>query len=158
MSLFCDPTVYFFQKWGAMMNDDNGDPPEKKHLSFTVLQLNDFYYQDTISLDISSNKLTGEIPFALTRLPFLSTFNLLSPPTPQDPPAFSDLVQMHFYEACPYLKFAHFTVNQAILEAFAAKKKVHVIDFGMKQGMEWPALMQRVYRRKFRAVGEDKSV
>ncbi|PSR88147.1 DELLA protein [Actinidia chinensis var. chinensis] len=56
--------------------------------------------------------------------------------------AFSDLLQMYFYEACPYLKFAHFTADQAILEAFSNKKRVHVIDFSMKQGMQWPALMQ----------------
>lgn len=64
-----------------------------------------------------------------------------SPPSsPLSPP--SDLLEMHFYEAGPYLKFAHFTANQAILEAFADKTHVHVIDFGMKQGMQWPALIQ----------------
>lgn len=66
---------------------------------------------------------------------------------PRSPPSSplstpSDLLEMHFYEACPYLKFAHFTANQAILEAFADKTHVHVIDFGMKQGMQWPALIQ----------------
>ncbi|KAL4586723.1 hypothetical protein LXL04_011367 [Taraxacum kok-saghyz] len=71
----------------------------------------------------------------------------LPPQTPQDFPAFQDLLQMHFYETCPYLKFAHFTANQAILEAFAGKKKVHVIDFSMKQGMQWPALMQALALR-----------
>ncbi|KAE9594404.1 hypothetical protein Lal_00001126 [Lupinus albus] len=56
--------------------------------------------------------------------------------------SFSDLLHMHFYESCPYLKFAHFTANQAILEAFSSAAEVHVIDFGLKQGMQWPALMQ----------------
>ncbi|CAA0831224.1 DELLA protein RGL1 [Striga hermonthica] len=35
-----------------------------------------------------------------------------------------DLLQMHFYETTPYLKFAHFTANQAILEAFAGSDRV----------------------------------
>jgi len=61
--------------------------------------------------------------------------------------SFSDLLHMHFYESCPYLKFAHFTANQAILEAFATAGRVHVIDFGLKQGMQWPALMQALALR-----------
>nr|AMZ00184.1 DELLA protein GAI1 [Pyrus pyrifolia] len=61
--------------------------------------------------------------------------------------SYSDILQMHFYETCPYLKFAHFTANQAILEAFATATRVHVIDFGLKQGMQWPALMQALALR-----------
>ncbi|XP_073286550.1 DELLA protein GAI1-like [Primulina huaijiensis] len=70
----------------------------------------------------------------------------LFPSIPHDS-AFTDLLQMHFYETCPYLKFAHFTANQAILEAFAGKNRVHVIDFSMKQGMQWPALLQALALR-----------
>lgn len=61
--------------------------------------------------------------------------------------ALSDLLQMHFYDSCPYLKFAHFTANQAILEAFTNKKRVHIIDFSMKLGTQWPALMQALALR-----------
>nr|AFC88481.1 DELLA protein [Rosa lucieae] len=61
--------------------------------------------------------------------------------------SYSDILQMHFYETCPYLKFAHFTANQAILEAFATATRVHVVDFGLKQGMQWPALMQALALR-----------
>ncbi|KAK2969234.1 hypothetical protein RJ640_003468 [Escallonia rubra] len=35
----------------------------------------------------------------------------------------------------------------AILETFANKKKVRVIDFSMKQGMQWPTLMQALALR-----------
>ncbi|KAM3753216.1 hypothetical protein ACB098_03G077300 [Castanea mollissima] len=68
---------------------------------------------------------------------------------PQNPlnQSLFDILQMHFYETCPYLKFAHFTANQAILEAFEGKKRVHVIDFSMNQGMQWPALMQALALR-----------
>lgn len=59
----------------------------------------------------------------------------------------SEFLQFHFYETCPYLKFAHFTANQAILEAFAEHKRVHVIDFNLKQGMQWPALIQALALR-----------
>eukprot|EP00250_Pteridium_aquilinum_P015992 c22877_g1_i1 orf=263-2560(+) len=61
--------------------------------------------------------------------------------------AFSELLYSNFYEACPYLKFAHFTANQAILEAFEGHKFVHVIDLNLMQGLQWPALIQALALR-----------
>ncbi|VAH23237.1 unnamed protein product [Triticum turgidum subsp. durum] len=47
-----------------------------------------------------------------------------------------------FYDAGPYLKFAHFTANQAILEAFEGCDRVHVVDLAIKQGVQWTTLIQ----------------
>ncbi|XVF13878.1 hypothetical protein REPUB_Repub09cG0007000 [Reevesia pubescens] len=51
------------------------------------------------------------------------------------------------YQACPYVKFAHFTANQAIFEAFEAEERVHVIDLDILQGYQWPAFMQALAAR-----------
>ncbi|KAL9277336.1 hypothetical protein ACSQ67_025089 [Phaseolus vulgaris] len=59
----------------------------------------------------------------------------------------NDVLYHHYYEACPYLKFAHFTANQAILEAFSGHDCVHVIDFNLMQGLQWPALIQALALR-----------
>ncbi|XWS43981.1 hypothetical protein CRYUN_Cryun15aG0005500 [Craigia yunnanensis] len=51
------------------------------------------------------------------------------------------------YQACPYVKFAHFTANQAIFEAFEAEERVHVLDLDILQGYQWPAFMQALAAR-----------
>ncbi|KAF5193530.1 Scarecrow-like transcription factor pat1 [Thalictrum thalictroides] len=51
------------------------------------------------------------------------------------------------YQACPYTKFAHFTSNQAIFEAFEAEERVHIIDLEILQGYQWPAFMQALASR-----------
>lgn len=50
-------------------------------------------------------------------------------------------------DACPYFKFAHLTANQAILEATEHSSKIHIVDFGIVQGIQWPALLQALATR-----------
>ncbi|XP_048138924.1 protein SCARECROW-like [Rhodamnia argentea] len=45
-----------------------------------------------------------------------------------------------FNNVSPFVKFAHFTSNQAILEAFHRRDQVHIIDLDIMQGLQWPAL------------------
>ncbi|KAM0855450.1 hypothetical protein ACQ4PT_049760 [Festuca glaucescens] len=77
----------------------------------------------------------------------LSRRLFLSPTTTSAPPGTDAFLYHHFYEACPYLKFAHFTANQAILEAFHGCDAVHVVDFSLMQGLQWPALIQALALR-----------
>lgn len=76
-----------------------------------------------------------------TRSPFYQT--VMAHPTPEE--EFSAFTQL--YQASPYYQFAHFTANQAIIEAFENEEKqngrrLHVIDFDVSYGFQWPSLIQ----------------
>lgn len=42
----------------------------------------------------------------------------------------------------PIPRFLHFTLNERVLCAFDGHDCVHVIDFDIKQGLQWPSLLQ----------------
>eukprot|EP00897_Mesotaenium_endlicherianum_P003988 jgi/Mesen1/3617/ME000020S03149 len=44
--------------------------------------------------------------------------------------------------ASPYLTFGQVSANCALLEAFAGSRKLHIVDFGIGHGLQWPPLMQ----------------
>ncbi|POO00220.1 GRAS transcription factor [Trema orientale] len=57
------------------------------------------------------------------------------------------LAFMDLYRVSPYHQFAHFTANQAIIESFEKEEEknnraLHVIDFDMSYGFQWPSLIQ----------------
>ncbi|KAJ6415247.1 hypothetical protein OIU84_004104 [Salix udensis] len=41
-------------------------------------------------------------------------------------------------QVSPIPKFIHFTANEMLLRAFEGKDRVHIIDFDIKQGLQWP--------------------
>uniref|UniRef100_A0A1D1XIS6 Scarecrow-like protein 28 n=1 Tax=Anthurium amnicola TaxID=1678845 RepID=A0A1D1XIS6_9ARAE len=63
----------------------------------------------------------------------------------------------------PIPKFIHFTLNERLLRAFHGKDRVHIIDFDIKQGLQWPSLFQSLASRpnppshvRITGIGESK--
>ncbi|XP_051123984.1 GRAS family protein RAM1-like [Andrographis paniculata] len=68
---------------------------------------------------------------------------IMKTPTPDE----QFLAFTQLYKVSPLYQFAHFTANQAILEAFQKEENtnnsaLHVIDFNISYGFQWPSLMQ----------------
>ncbi|XP_042464232.1 protein MONOCULM 1-like [Zingiber officinale] len=49
-----------------------------------------------------------------------------------------------FNHIAPFLRFAHLTANQAILEAAAGCRQVHILDLDAHHGLQWPPLLQAI--------------
>ncbi|KAL4653045.1 hypothetical protein ACB092_01G273500 [Castanea dentata] len=94
--------------------------------------------------------LSARLAATLTTKPSTSSSST-TPPTPFSPFSTNTLevlkIYQIVYQACPYIKFAHFTANQAMFEAFEAEERVHVIDLDILQGYQWPAFMQALAAR-----------
>ncbi|KAH9310781.1 hypothetical protein KI387_025816, partial [Taxus chinensis] len=59
-----------------------------------------------------------------------------------------EMASISWYQSLPYSKVAHFTANQAILEAVGTASNIHIIDFDIKDGLQWPNLMQSLILRQ----------
>lgn len=65
---------------------------------------------------------------------------------PTSDQAFSAFIDL--YRVSPHYQFAHFTANQVIIEAFEKEEEnndnraLHVIDFDVSYGFQWPSLIQ----------------
>ncbi|XP_057775727.1 scarecrow-like protein 28 [Salvia miltiorrhiza] len=66
-------------------------------------------------------------------------------------------------QVSPITRFVHFTCNEILLRELEGKDRVHIIDFDIKQGLQWPSLFQSLASRvnppshvRITGIGESK--
>ncbi|XP_047314794.1 scarecrow-like protein 28 [Impatiens glandulifera] len=66
-------------------------------------------------------------------------------------------------QVSPIPKFIQFTSNEILLRAFEGKDRIHIIDFDIKQGLQWPSFFQSLASRsnppihvRITGIGESK--
>lgn len=52
-----------------------------------------------------------------------------------------------YVDNCPYIKLKYFFSMKSILDAFEGATRVHVINYGMMFGIEFPSLIQHLSMR-----------
>ncbi|XP_057825122.2 scarecrow-like protein 26 [Cryptomeria japonica] len=84
-----------------------------------------YYLSQSLQQTQMEKRLQNSISNGVSRANFLGAFILLN-------------------QAYPFIKIAHFTANQSILEAIPLTRQqtVHIIDFDIMDGMQWPSLME----------------
>eukprot|EP00249_Psilotum_nudum_P023276 c28814_g1_i2 orf=321-2669(-) len=65
------------------------------------------------------------------------------------PSAAKMLKSLHtFVEVCPFGTLSHFFANQSILKAAEGTSRLHIVDYGILYGFQWPFLMRALAERK----------
>ncbi|KAM3261739.1 hypothetical protein ACQJBY_052435 [Aegilops geniculata] len=49
--------------------------------------------------------------------------------------------------ACPFIRMSRFYSNEAILDATKGVTSVHILDYGIDWGFQWPVFLQRISKR-----------
>lgn len=76
---------------------------------------------------------------------------IVARPPPQAPGATEREIESAYLclnQVTPFIRFAHLTANQAILEALDTDSpSIHVVDINIMQGVQWPPFMQALAER-----------
>jgi hypothetical protein len=52
-----------------------------------------------------------------------------------------------YFECCPLLRMSYLFSNLAMMQAFGDAKRVHIVDYGILYGMQWPSLIYYLSQR-----------
>ncbi|KAG6405197.1 hypothetical protein SASPL_132783 [Salvia splendens] len=107
------------------------------HRLIAILLSNSSPYGD------ATERLVHQFTKALTLR--LNRFSGVSAATADDAVIQSSFLSLN--QITPFIRFSQLTANQAILEAIEGQPAIHILDFDIMHGVQWPPLMQAVAER-----------
>ncbi|KAI3456726.1 hypothetical protein Pfo_013389 [Paulownia fortunei] len=76
-----------------------------------------------------------------------STSNIIAHDLGSNDDALLQSSYLSLNQVTPFIRFSQLTANQAILEAIEGQQAIHILDFDIMHGVQWPPLMQAVAER-----------
>ncbi|KAI3466354.1 hypothetical protein Pfo_023017 [Paulownia fortunei] len=73
-----------------------------------------------------------------------STSNIIAHDLGSNDDALIQSSYLSLNQVTPFIRFSQLTANQAILEAIEGQQAIHILDFDIMHGVQWPPLMQAV--------------
>ncbi|KAK3024332.1 hypothetical protein RJ639_043014 [Escallonia herrerae] len=125
------------------------------HRLLTILSANSSPYGD--STERLLHQFTKSLSLRLNRYATASTAVTIGLPSPstssssinQPDSAVIQSSYLSLNQVTPFIRFAQLTANQAILEAVQNQQAIHILDFDILHGVQWPPLMQAIAERGF---------
>ncbi|PKA52809.1 Scarecrow-like protein 18 [Apostasia shenzhenica] len=99
------------------------------------------------SADRIVHQFTRALSLQVDRLSLQSPLSTSFPSAAGDTDEAIQSSYLHLNQITPFLRFAHLTANQAILEAVDGHRRIHILDFDTSHGVQWPPLLQAIADR-----------
>ncbi|KAI0502393.1 hypothetical protein KFK09_017342 [Dendrobium nobile] len=93
----------------------------------------------------SADRIAHQFTLALSLR--LDRVSLLPSPSPTESSDATQSSYLSLNQITPFLRFAHLTANQAILEAIEGHRHIHILDFDTSHGLQWPPFLQAIAER-----------
>ncbi|KAJ6326810.1 hypothetical protein OIU78_013821 [Salix suchowensis] len=135
---------------------------QREHLGFELLNWGSLLLQKELLLAALLLILPRPLALRVTRI-WPHIFHITAPRELDRVDDDSGTALRLLNQVSPIPKFIHFTANEMLLRAFEGKDRVHIIDFDIKQGLQWPCLFQSLASRtnppshvRITGIGESK--
>ncbi|XP_028081242.1 scarecrow-like protein 18 [Camellia sinensis] len=148
---FTSPAIHMRQLLISCAELISGSDLAAAHRLITILSANSSPFGD--STERLVHQFTKSLSLRLSRYTATATTaarassSAVNVPDSESDEAVVQSSYLTLNQVTPFIRFSHLTANQAILEAIDGQAAIHILDFDIMHGVQWPPLMQAIAER-----------